>query len=137
MSESVGVEPIWMDLLDAVVMHDMELAAHGGSEGMRDRGMLESALGRPRNQWLYAEGPISMTQLAAAYAFGISSNHPFVDGNKRTALVVSFAFLEVNGISVIAKQEDAYNTILALAAGELSEEQLALWFENNTQSRQP
>jgi len=94
--------------------------------------VLESALMRPRNLWAYAETSPSLTRLAAAYAFGISSNHPFVDGNKRTALVVSFAFLDINGISVTASQEDTYATILALAAGEINEQQLTDWFETNT-----
>lgn len=125
-------EPIWMEMIDAVVIHDMELAAHGGSSGMRDAGMLESALGRPRNLWVYSETPPSLTRLAAAYAFGISSNHPFVDGNKRTALVVSFAFLDINGIAVTASQEDAYRIILGLAAGEISELQIAEWLDLNT-----
>ena len=125
-------EPIWMEMIDAVIIHDMELAAHGGSSGMRDAGMLDSALGRPRNVWVYAETPPSLAKLAAAYAFGISSNHPFVDGNKRTALVVSFAFLDTNGIAVTASQENAYATILALAAGEINEQQLTGWFEANT-----
>jgi death-on-curing protein len=125
-------EPIWMEMVDAVVFHDMELAAHGGSSGIRDAGMLESALMRPRNLWVYAETPPSLTRLAAAYAFGISSNHAFVDGNKRTALVVSFVFLDTNGIAVTASQEDAYRTILALAAGEIDEERLAAWFDANT-----
>ncbi len=125
-------EPIWMEMIDAVIIHDMELAAHGGSSGMRDAGMLDSALGRPRNIWVYAETQPSLAKLAAAYAFGISSNHPFVDGNKRTALVVSFAFLDTNGIAVTASQENAYATILALAAGEIDEQQLTDWFEANT-----
>ena len=126
------IEPTWMEMVDAVIFHDMELAAHGGSTGIRDAGMLESALMRPRNLWAYAETPPSLTRLAAAYAFGISSNHPFVDGNKRTALVVSFAFLDINGIAVTASQEDAYETILALAAGEIGEEQIAEWFTKNS-----
>src|ERR1700761_7810543 len=105
-------EPIWMNQTDAVIAHDLELAAHGGAVGIRDTGMLESALARARNIWGYAETPPALTALAAAYAFGISSNHPFVDGNKRTALVMSFAFLETNGIHVTATQEDAYLTFL-------------------------
>ena len=125
-------EPIWMEMIDAVIFHDMEISAHGGSSGLRDPGMLESALARPRNLWVYAETLVPLSRLAAAYAFGISSNHPFVDGNKRTALVVSFAFLDVNGIAVTASQEDAYSTVLALAAGELDEAQLADWFERNS-----
>src|SRR5580698_6725997 len=124
-------EPIWMEMVDAVIFHDMELAAHGGSTGLRDAGMLESAIMRPRNLWAYADAPPSLTQLAAAYAFGLSSNHPFVDGNKRTALVVSFAFLDVNAVAVTASQEDAYETILSLAAGEIGEQQIAAWFDRN------
>lgn len=124
-----------MDAADAVIAHDLELAAHGGSTGIRDQGLLGSALARPKNIWAYAESPPSLPRLAAAYAFGISSNHPFVDGNKRTALVVSFAFLDVNGLEVTASQEDAFLTILGLAAGEISEDQLAAWFERNTAPR--
>jgi len=125
-------EPIWMDATDAVIAHDLELAAHGGSTGVRDPGLLESALARPRNLWAYADKTPSRSRLAAAYAFGISSNPPFVDGNKRTALVVSFAFLDTNGIAVSASQEDAYLTILALAAGEIEELKLTDWFDRNT-----
>ena len=127
--------PLWMEVVDAVIAHDLELAAHGGSTGVRDAGLLESALARPRNIWPYAESAPSLAVLAAAYAFGISSNHPFVDGNKRTALLVSFAFLDVNGSEVNASQEEAFVTILGLAAGEISEEQLAKWFERATASR--
>jgi death on curing protein len=128
-------EPIWMEPADAVIAHDLELAAHGGASGLRDAGLLESALARPRNIWTYAESAPPLAVLAAAYAFGISSNHPFVDGNKRTALLVSFAFLDVNGSEVNASQEDAFITILGLAAGEISEEQLAEWFERWTGPR--
>jgi death-on-curing protein len=80
----------------------------------------------------YVEIAPPLTRLAAAYAFGISSNHPFVDGDKRTALLVSFAFLDTNGVAVMASQEDAYRTILALAAGGIDEEQLTRWFDLNT-----
>jgi len=128
-------EPLWMEAVDAVIAHDLELAAHGGSTGVRDAGLLESALNRPKNILAYAESAPSLAALAAAYAFGISSNHPFVDGNKRTALLVSFAFLDVNGLEVTAIQKDAFLTILGLAAGEISEDQLALWFERNTTPR--
>jgi death-on-curing protein len=124
-----------MDAPDAVIAHDLELAAHGGLMGIRDPGALESALARPRNIWAYAGSEPSLAVLAAAYAFGISSIHPFLDGNKRTALVVSFAFLEVNGHEVIASQEDAFLTILGLAAGEITEDQLADWFQLNTAPR--
>jgi len=128
-------EPLWMDVRDALTAHDLELTAHGGSAGVRDAGLLDSALATPKNIWAYAESTPSLAVLAAAYAFGISSNHPFVDGNKRTALVVSFAFLDVNGHEVTASQEDAFLTILGLAAGEISEPELALWFARNTEVR--
>jgi death-on-curing protein len=128
-------EPLWMEATDAVIAHDLELAAHGGSTGVRDTGLLKSALARPKNILTYATAEPSLATLAAAYAFGISSNHPFVDGNKRTALLVSFAFLDVNGLEVTASQEEAFLTIFGLAAGEITEDQLALWFERNTAPR--
>jgi death-on-curing protein len=124
-----------MDEFDTLSVHDMELTRHGGSSGVRDAGLLASALARPLNIWAYSDPKPSLQRLAAAYAAGISSNHPFVDGNKRTALVVSFAFLEVNGVEVTATQEDAYVTILALAAGALTEDQLTHWFQQNTAPR--
>ena len=125
-------EPLWMDIADAIIAHDLELAAHGGSAGVRDEGLLDSALARAKNLWAYADSAPSLPALAAAYAFGISSNRPFVDGNKRTALVVSFAFLEVNGLEVTASKEEAYLTILALAAGQISAAQLTAWFAQHT-----
>jgi death-on-curing protein len=128
-------EPLWMDVRDALIAHDLELTAHGGSAGVRDAGLLDSALAGPKNIWAYSDSAPSLAVLAAAYAFGISSNHPFVDGNKRTALVVSFAFLDVNGHEVTASQEDAFLTILGLAAGEISEPELALWFARNSEVR--
>jgi death-on-curing protein len=128
-------ELLWMEAADAVIAHDLELAAHGGSGGVRDAGLPQSALARPRNILAYADSAPSLAALAAAYAFGISSNHPFVDGNKRTALLVSFAFLDVNGLEVTASQEDAFLTILGLAAGEITEEQLAQWFAEHTVAR--
>lgn len=128
-------EPLWIREIEALAMHDQQLTLFGGPAGVRDHGLLESALARAKNIWAYSENPPSVGRLAAAYASGISSNHPFLDGNKRTAMVVSFAFLDVNGRDVIASQEDAALTILALAAGEMSEDQLADWFEHNTVPR--
>lgn len=128
-------EPIWILEHEALTMHARQLALFGGSTGLRDRGLLESALARPKNIWGYAEGEPTLARLAAAYAFGISASHAFLDGNKRTALVVSFVFLEVNGLEVTASQEEAYETILDLAAGALSEDQLAAGFERNTAAR--
>jgi death on curing protein len=125
-------EPVWIRTIEALAFHSQQIALFGGSDGVRDAGLLDSALARPRNLFAYSEGPVTMADMAAAYAFGISSNHPFVDGNKRTAMQVSFVFLEFNGFPVTASQEDACVTFLRLAAGEISESELALWFAEHT-----
>ena len=106
--------------------HAEQLAEHGGGAGVRDAGALESAMTRPRNLALYKTPDAA--QLAAAYAFGIARNHPFVDGNKRTAAVVAETFLTLNGHALTATDAELVVAILALAAGELSEEELADWF---------
>jgi death on curing protein len=128
-------EPSWIREIEALAFHAQQIAIFGGSDGVRDRGLLSSALARPQNIFAYSESECTMARLAAAYAVGISSNHPFVDGNKRTAMQVAFVFLEFNGFSVTATQEDAYLTILGLAAGEVTEDQLSQWFERNTAPR--
>ncbi len=110
----------------ALAIHDRQLAEHGGGTGVRALDMLESALSRPVNQWHYGEDDICA--LAAAYAFGVARNHPFVDGNKRTAWVLARLFLKLNDISIGFTKDDAISTVLALAAGELSEQELADWF---------
>ena len=106
--------------------HAEQLAEHGGGEGVRDAGALDSAMMRPRNLALYEEPDAAA--LAAAYAFGVARNHPFVDGNKRTAAVVSETFLVLNGHVLCATDAELVVAILALAAGELSEDELADWF---------
>jgi death-on-curing protein len=116
-------------------MHDEVLTVHGGGEGVRDLGLLESALARPRNLFAYSEQTPSLTRLAASYATGIVANHPFVDGNKRTAFTVSVTFLRLNGLQLTATKEDRVLTFWSLAAGEISEDQLAQWFERNTAAR--
>ena len=128
-------EPVWIREIEALAFHSQQIAIFGGSDGVRDRGLLDSALAHPKNLYAYSETEVTFAQLAASYAFGISSNHPFVDGNKRTAMQVAFVFLEFNGHTLTATQEDACSTFLALAAGEISEDQLALWFERNTAAR--
>jgi death-on-curing protein len=122
-------EPKWLTTAMIVAIHDEQLAIHGGSAGLRDAAMLESALDRPRNKWAYdgAELP----ELAAAYAYGMARNHPFVDGNKRTSLLALYTFLGVNGIDFIVAEEMAAAMILSLAAGEVSEESLARWIRDN------
>jgi death-on-curing protein len=116
-------------------MQEEALAAHGGLEGVRDLGLLESALARPKNLSHYSDQTPSLARLAAAYAKGIVANHPFVDGNKRTAFTVSVTFLKLNGLQLTAPKEDRVLTFWGLAAGEISEEQLARWFEANTALR--
>ena len=120
-------EPIWIREVEALAFHAQQIALFGGSDGVRDRGLLDSALARPKNLFAYAERVLTIADLAAAYAVGISSNHPFVDGNKRTAMEVAFVFLEFNGFPVTASQEEACLTFLRLAAGEITEAELALW----------
>jgi death-on-curing protein len=98
---------------------------------VRDIGLLESALAKPQNLFAYSDGQVDLAAMAASYAYGIATNHPFIGGNKRTALAVSFVFVEINGASVIATEPDAYTTFLALEAGDVSEEELAAWFRKN------
>jgi death-on-curing protein len=107
------------------------LAEHGGPSGIRDIGMLESALARPKNLFAYSETEPSLEQMAAAYAFGITANHPFVDGNKRTAFIASITFLRLNGIRISADKAETYLTFYGLAEGSITEEQLAAWFVLN------
>jgi len=124
-------EPIWVDKPETLVAHSRQLAEHGGSDGIRDETLLDSALAKPRNVFAYADSP-SLSALAASYAFGIAKNHPFVDGNKRTALVVSEGFLRFNGVKIVAPPEEKYLTFLHLADGSLSEEELAAWFTSHS-----
>lgn len=128
-------EPIWIRLDVVLAMHDEALALHGGPSGVRDLGLLESALGRPRNLFAYAEQPVSLAECAAAYAKGIIANHPFVDGNKRTAFTVSVTFLRLNGLDLTAPKEDRVLTFWRLADGSLSEPELAEWFRQNSKPR--
>lgn len=128
MNPAGRVEPVWLDAAVANAIHDRQLAEHGGSPGLRDPGMLESALARPVNRWAYGED--DPAALAAAYAFGIARNHPFADGNKRTAWVLARLFLALNGQELRFGTQEAITTMLALAAGELSEEEMADWFRS-------
>jgi death-on-curing protein len=121
-------EPVWIRTVEALAFHARQISIFGGGEGVRDAGLLESALARPRNQFVYSEKNVTMAELAAAYAFGVARNHPFVDGNKRTAMQTAFVFLEFNRVHVTASQEDACLTFLRLAAGEIGESDLAGWF---------
>lgn len=118
-------EPRWLALEEVLVAHERQIAKFGGPAGIRDAGALESALGRPRNKLAY--GGTDLASLAAAYAFGIARNHPFVDGNKRAAFVAMMLFLRLNDVRFAPSPAEATLAILGLAAGEISEENLARW----------
>ena len=121
-------EPEWLTTQIIVAIHDEQLTLYGGTAGLRDSALLESALDRPRDKWAYAQaGP----ELAAAYGFDIARNHPFADGNKRTSLLAIYTFLGVNGVNFRVPEADAAAMMLSLAAGEVSEESLARWIRDN------
>lgn len=122
-------EPKWLDLEAVLAMHDEQLAEHGGASGVRDLGLLESALARPRNAWSY--GPDDLAALGALYAAGIMRNHPFVDGNKRTGFVAAYAFLYVNGLEIIAEEAEVVVQCLSLAAREIDEAEFAAWLRES------
>jgi death-on-curing protein len=123
----------WIGADLVYVIHDRQLAEHGGPDGVRDPGAVESALARPQN--LAAYGTPDAADLAAAYAFGLARNHGFVDGNKRTAWVVARLFLADNGYRLRFDPIDAVKTVEALAAGSLDESRLAAWFRDRLQAR--
>jgi death on curing protein len=123
-------EPRWLDIDIVLDFHAEQLALFGGADGIRDRGLLESALARPKNKFAYGETDLAI--LAAAYGFGIARNHPFVDGNKRTALASMIVFLGLNKLDLDAPQEAATAIVLGLAAGEVAEEVLARWIGEHT-----
>lgn len=118
-------EPVWIETELVLAIHDRQLAEHGGPIGLRDASALESALARARNQWAYGE--IDICALAAAYAYGVARNHPFADGNKRTAWVLARLFLALNNIQISFAPEEAIRMVLALASGALSEGEVADW----------
>lgn len=118
-------EPEWLDLAIVLDFHSEQLALFGGADGVRDLGLLESALARPINKFAYGE--TDLAALTAAYGFGIARNHAFVDGNKRTALASMIVFLGLNGMDIDAPQDAATAMILSLAAGEITEQALASW----------
>lgn len=118
---------IWVEQALVLAIHDRQLAEHGGAEGVRDEGLLASALARPQQMLAYGEPPPDLADLAAALAHGLARKHPFIDGNKRTAYVACRTFLALNGGQLIADTDDKYQTFLALADGRLPAEAFAAW----------
>lgn len=123
-------EPLWLEAYAVLVMHEEQLREHGGSYGVRDEGLMESALARPKQQFHYGE-KTDVFSLAAAYGYGIARNHPFVDGNKRSAFQCMYVFLDINGFEITATEVDAVVTMLGVADGSISEAQLAAWLKAN------
>jgi death-on-curing protein len=124
---------VWIDQAVILAVHDEQLVEHGGAPGLRDEGMLDSALARPLN--LSAYGNPDFADLAAAYGVGLAKNHPFVDGNKRTAFVAVELFLDINGYELTASDADCVLAMLAVASGELTEPEFAAWLRGHTAPR--
>lgn len=122
--------PTWVDKSVVLAIHDEQLSEHGGASGVRDEGALESALSRPKNLLAYEEA--SLLRLAAAYAYGLARNHAFTDGNKRTSVVVTELFLALNGMSLLASDEELVLMWLAIADGSRDEVAIAAWLEQHS-----
>ncbi|WP_434030921.1 type II toxin-antitoxin system death-on-curing family toxin [[Pseudomonas] boreopolis] len=118
---------VWINRALALAIHERQLAEHGGGNGVRDDALLDSALARPQQLFAYGEPPPDIADLAASLAFGLARNHPFVDGNKRTAHVCYRVFLALNDVELIARDEDKYAAMIALAEGNLDEKAFAEW----------
>lgn len=126
--------PRWVTASVVVAIHADQIRAHGGTPGLRDRGLLESALDRPRNR-LHYQPDAGLHALAAAYGFALARNHPFVDGNKRVAFQAMFVFLGLNGLRIVASEEAVVSVMLSVASGEMDEEALTSWLEASTLAR--
>jgi len=126
----------WVSPELAEAIHERQLAEHGGPSGVRDRGLFESALARPQQLAVYGGSDVDAPALAAAYAFGMARNHPFIDGNKRTAAVLCETFLELNDYVLIAEDVDLYPVFLGLANGSIDEDELATWLRRNCRPEQ-
>jgi len=128
----VSAEPEWLVEAVVVAVQRALIAEHGGADGIRDRGLLDSTLSRPRNLLAYGETPPDLFDLAASYAYGLAKNHCFVDGNKRIALTAALLFLELNGWRLEAPNEERYVTTLGLASGEVSEADFGAWLRKSS-----
>lgn len=128
-------EPVWISEVLVRAIHQRQLAEHGGLDGLRDPGMLVSALAKPRNLLACGGEGVDLPAMAASYAFGLARNHPFLDGNKRSAAVVCETFLGLNGVRLDVDNGEMYMKFLALAEGQLSEEDLAHWLRDHADKR--
>ena len=124
-------EPIWINLRVIKALHDRQINEHGGLPGLRDEGLLLSALSRPENAFHYSDPKPDVAELAAAYGFGLAKNHPFNDANKRTALIAIRLFLQLNGYDLVVTPEDKYTTLIRVAASDISEDELEQWIRKN------
>lgn len=131
---SKNKEPVWIETRDVLAIHDRLLALHGGASGLRDGGLLESALARPRQHHVYADSP-DLVEMAALYTEGVVRNHPFVDGNKRTGFVICVLFLELNGFEFKASEEDATQAVTSLAASSLDKAGYGAWLRENVRRK--
>ena len=122
-------EPLWLNRDDCLGIHEMMLSQHGGTAGLRDNGLLLSALAKPQNRFAY--GSQSLPEMAGSYAAGIILNHPFIDGNKRTGFMLAATFLEINGWELTASEESVVQSTIALASGTTTEAQYVNWLEKN------
>lgn len=125
-------EPKWINLQAILDLHDLQVQAHGGSHGVRDLGLLQSALAQPQQMFCYQEPMPGLYELAACYAHGICKNHPFIDGNKRSALIACTLFLAINGIKTHYPEDEAYHMFRAVAAGIASREELSRWLRHHS-----
>ena len=131
----MAASPIWVMHEAVIAIHKRQIAEHGGGPGIRDSSLLESALAKPKNAFSYSDEQLSIPSLASAYAYGIARNHPFVDGNKRTSLIISLLFLELNNWELLCDAENLDGTFMKLADGSLSAEDLSAWFTKHSQKK--
>ncbi len=128
-------EPRWLKISWLKAIHADQIRQHGGASGIRDEGLIESALTRHKNKWAYEKESVDLVDLAASYGHGLAKNHGFIDGNKRIAFQAMYVFLGLNGFKLTASETDVVRLILDLASGQLSELQLAGWIRSNTERK--